>query len=102
MTAPQAPSARPTTWADCATGSNRVEQRQYRVLGTTPRANGRTYDRMACPFCNTLLEASVWSLHGGGKRCTERTCRAILGKYGEAYRLVDELRHPPRAKARRT
>lgn len=34
-----------------------------------PEANGRSMVIFECPFCGDVIEAYLWSLAGGGKRC---------------------------------
>lgn len=42
---------------------------------------GRSTVRVTCPFCGRVTEAYVWSLAGGGKRCSNSECQAYLGRY---------------------
>lgn len=79
---------RATTWADV--GRKDVEERSYRSLGTIPGANGGTYERVTCPFCNHINRLFVWSLRGSGKRCEVKECRALFGSLGVAYRLKEK------------
>jgi len=52
------------------TRSRKNEGYDYRA-----KANGRSSVLIDCPFCGTTVEAAVWSLAGGGKRCSD--CGAI-------------------------
>jgi hypothetical protein len=38
--------------------------------------------------CATRLEIYLWSLRGGGKRCENKECGALLGSGGLAYQLI--------------
>jgi hypothetical protein len=59
--------AKPTRWGDCV--------------------QGRSHHRAACPFCNQMMTIYIWSLRGGGKRCTNADCKAMLGSTGTAFKL---------------
>lgn len=39
---------------------------------------GRSTVWVTCPFCGKATEAYVWSLAGGGKRCSNNECQAYL------------------------
>jgi hypothetical protein len=60
----------------------KVEERRYDCLYRGCRGNGRTYVTIKCPFCGWKVDAYVWSLCGGGKRCG---CGALFGSTGTAY-----------------
>lgn len=79
-----------TTWSDCIPDSNKVETQEWTVTRSISRPNGRTCVRTSCPFCTQSLLIYVWSLRGGGKRCENRDCGAMLGSGGTAYRLIAE------------
>lgn len=51
----------------------------YTVVGEMSRSNGRSSIDIQCPFCLAVIEAYLWSLAGGGKRCT---CGAKHHRYG--------------------
>ena len=61
-----------------------VETRPYEASGRRERM-GRTSVTIWCPFCNAGIEAFVWSLAGGGKRCT---CGALFASGGNAYHFA--------------
>ena len=82
--------AKPTRWEDCTPGSNAVEERPWKSLAYFPEENGRSHHRASCPFCNTMMTVYVWSLRGGGKRCPNPDCRAMLGSHGGAFKLIDD------------
>lgn len=86
-------NAKPTTWEHVAKlrhgGANNVEARDYTASGYRSRM-GRSSVTIRCPFCGDDMEAFVWSMRGGGKRCPNLQCRAILGSGGSAYRLVQD------------
>lgn len=42
---------------------------------------GKTRIGIRCPFCEAEVVAYVWSLAGGGKRCS---CGAMFSAYGNA------------------
>jgi len=51
-----------------------MEQRKHkRRPGKT--ANGRSTVFVECPFCQTEVEAFIWSLAGSGKKCPK--CGAV-------------------------
>lgn len=45
------------------------ERRFYRVVSENRQPAGRSTVDVECPFCETVTQARVWSLVGGGKRC---------------------------------
>lgn len=58
------------------------EARAYKVKSER-REHGRSTIRFDCPFCDAEIEAYIWSLCGGGKRCG---CGAIFGGLGQGYK----------------
>jgi hypothetical protein len=46
-------------------------------------AFGRSHCYITCPFCQAETKAFVWSLAGGGKRCS---CGALHTNLGLTYR----------------
>lgn len=58
-----------------------IEGRPYSVLSRTDRV-GRSSVDARCPFCKTRRTIFIWSLCGGGHRCT---CGALFGSEGTAY-----------------
>lgn len=56
--------------------------------------HGRTTCRIVCPFCKAETEAFVWSLAGGGKRCSNRQCGAVHASFRQSRR--DPNFKPPR------
>lgn len=82
----------PIRFQDCAPGANNVETAQWTCDGDHPQANGRTYTYITCPFCRASVRAYIWSLTGGGKRCT---CGALHGGRGQSYRWAPEAIKPP-------
>lgn len=59
------------------------ERREYRGINYRSAMGKSTVD-IICPFCNSQTVAYIWSLSGGGKRCT---CGALFGSRGVAYKL---------------
>lgn len=60
-----------------------VEVREYTV--TNDRSTfGRSTIDIRCPFCQSITTAFVWSLAGSGKRCENRSCRALFNGRGRA------------------
>ncbi len=51
----------------------------YTVVSETSRPRGQSSIDIKCPFCSTVVEAFLWSMAGGGKRCT---CGAKHHKWG--------------------
>lgn len=45
------------------------------VLSVSPRPAGRSFTTVRCGFCDTDVQARLWSLAGSGKRCE---CGAVL------------------------
>lgn len=43
---------------------------------------GRANCQIKCPFCQTVVTAYVWSLAGGGKKCS---CGALHGSFGITF-----------------
>lgn len=80
--------SRKTTWGDCTPGSNSVEQREWTVGSHSSRPNGRSCLHVSCPFCLKGMTIYIWSLRGGGKRCPNDECGALLVSGGAAYRLM--------------
>ena len=79
---------KPTTHEDARLPS--TERRPYVPMSYNSKV-GRSTVNIACPFCNATITAYVWSLNGGGKRCT---CGALFTGSGMAYRRVDAPKEP--------
>lgn len=77
----------PVRWAD---GADQVETLDH-YARPGRAAMGRSTVIITCPFCRADIEAYVWSLAGGGKRCT---CGALHGPRGDsrAWKAADEAR----------
>lgn len=60
------------------------ERREYKVLHRYDCV-GRSSVTFHCPWCNDHIEAFIWSICGGGKRCE---CGAIFGGSGTGYKLM--------------
>ncbi len=60
------------------------EYREWIGLGYYSMPNGRSYIYIKCPFCGTKVRAYVWSLAGGGKKCTG--CNTQFANFGTAYK----------------
>jgi len=78
-----------TTWNDI--NDPACERRDYQssYLGAAYDICGRpsqTRVVIHCPFCAAKVNTYVWSLCGGGKRCS---CGALFGSGGSAYKLRD-------------
>jgi hypothetical protein len=56
--------------------------REFRTFGVRHEM-GRKRVEVECPFCFARFWAYVWSLFGGGKRCTN--CGAMHASHGSAY-----------------
>ena len=41
-----------------------------------PRANGQSYYKIVCPYCNNMVIAYARSISGSGKRCDK--CKALI------------------------
>ncbi len=57
--------------------------REWRSTGRVISEMGRRRIEIECPFCFATFWAFVWSLSGGGKKCTN--CGAIHASFGQAY-----------------
>ena len=71
-----------TTYRDINT--DRVERREYQRTATVS-VFGRSYCYITCPFCRCDVKAFIWSLSGGGKRCSG--CGALHCAGGLTYKL---------------
>lgn len=47
---------------------------------------GRTRVKIKCPFCFQRFWAYVWSISGGGKKCTN--CGAMHASFGQAWPIA--------------
>jgi hypothetical protein len=47
---------------------------------------GRSRVQIECPFCFERFWAFVWSISGGGKKCTN--CGAMHASFGQAFPIV--------------
>ena len=63
----------------------RCEHREHERSATRPGV-GRSYCYITCPFCGARVQAFIWSLSGGGKRCP---CGAIHFSHGMTYRMPE-------------
>lgn len=61
-----------------------AESRDHQKYGYHSRF-GTSSCKIQCPFCGTVTIAYVWSLAGGGKRCTNKTCRALHTSFGQTF-----------------
>lgn len=68
--------------------TNRPDDVVERAYGSSPGPSdvGRAAVYIKCPFCDTWITAYLWSIAGGGKRCT---CGAFFNAYGTAYQWRD-------------
>lgn len=66
---------------------NRSENasRPWVNLGYFSQASGKSYYHVRCPFCRAEFKAYAWSIRGGGKRCEDTSCEAMLTSFGETY-----------------
>jgi hypothetical protein len=71
-----------TTYKDIGTAERREHERTdgYSV------ASGRSHCYITCPFCGESVKAYLWSLAGGGKRCT---CGALHDNYGHTHKKAE-------------
>lgn len=58
-----------------------VEQRTYTNTPVNHRV-GRSTLYITCPFCGDSVRTVLWSLCGGGKRCS---CGALFGSLSVAF-----------------
>jgi hypothetical protein len=58
-----------------------METRNYTRTLRFASASGRSYCYITCPFCQAVVKAFIWSLSGGGKKCT---CGALHGSLGQS------------------
>ena len=82
MAKPKGPTWNQTGDAKLA---NRIEVRPFTYKRKIEQ-HGRTRIWFDCPFCNGTVEAYLWSIAGGGKRCD---CGALCGGFGNAYHFAD-------------
>jgi hypothetical protein len=59
--------------------------REYRVLDRITEM-GRSRVEIECPFCFERFWAFIWSISGGGKKCTN--CGAKHASFGQAFPIV--------------
>jgi hypothetical protein len=59
----------------------------YRAFTTYGRSSsmGRSTVQADCPFCTIRVTIYLWSLAGGGKKCTNNKCGAIFTSFGICY-----------------
>lgn len=69
------------TEAHAGLADGTVESRELIAAGGRSRM-GRSTVVIVCPFCRSHVEAFIWSLAGGGKRCD---CGALFGSLGNGY-----------------
>lgn len=62
------------------------EQREWTQLWHRSEM-GKTRIGIRCPFCSAEVTAYVWSISGGGKRCS---CGAMFSAFGKARKLIKE------------
>lgn len=67
-----------------------VERRKYSVHAEGLDRPSRRIIYFNCPFCETEVKAYVWSLCGGGKRCT--SCNAIFGGFGSGIQFKELIK----------
>ena len=74
-------------WADVhdPKQANRIDRRGFSYSRKIVQM-GKTRIWITCPFCKGTVEAYLWSLAGGGKRCD---CGALFGSFGECYHFAD-------------
>lgn len=58
--------------------------RDFRVTRSGLKAPSSNWVDIECPFCGTESRAYVWSLSGGGKKCTNRKCGAKHTSWGQS------------------
>ena len=71
--------------------ARQVERREYTIASETAEGNVQNVASnivwmIVCPFCSETVKAYLWSLSGGGKRCT---CGAMLDAFGNAHHWED-------------
>ena len=70
---------RRTKWSDV----RNAEQREYVVNLATLERPSSVVHWIECPWCKREVKAYLWSLAGGGKRCS---CGALFGSLGFAWK----------------
>ncbi len=70
---------RVTTWDD----ARAAESRDYEIDHATLESPSSIVYWFECPWCHAKVKAYLWSLAGGGKRCS---CGAIFGTLGRGYK----------------
>jgi hypothetical protein len=80
---PREKKAKGPKWDEVRAGleAGTVLERPYSVLSRCDRV-GRSSISARCPFCETRRVIFIWSLCGGGHRCT---CGALFGSGATAY-----------------
>jgi hypothetical protein len=76
---------RVTTYRDLGTPG--CDRRQHERSPSRALANGRSYCYITCPYCDEKVQAAIWSLAGGGKRCF---CGALHNANGYTYKRREE------------
>lgn len=64
-----------------------IEERSFLDRGYHPKANGRSFSNIICPFCHCSNKAYRWSYIAVGKRC--ENCGALMGWTGKAYQFKE-------------
>lgn len=63
-------------------------RKRWTLVGGSPRASGKTFVILKCPFCQCDTKAYVWSLAGDGKICHTNGCGAKFARYGYSTPLA--------------
>jgi len=57
----------------------------FKVLSTGVKPPSSNYSIVECPHCQSRFRAYWWSIAGGGKKCENKACGAMLNSAGLAY-----------------
>lgn len=80
-----------TTWAllnAIRRGENKefvTEVGEYKIISVTPARAGLSSVIAECPWCNGRTKLFIWSLNGGGKRCS---CGAMFSTGNRCFKAV--------------
>lgn len=87
---------KPLKYSDLRENMEDIEHKKFEVLSRTSEM-GRSAVYFNCCFCGVEIKAFIWSLCGGGKRCTN--CKAIYSQTGDGYQWKEENDNAKQARA---
>jgi hypothetical protein len=77
------------TWTDVhKPGANNIVVRECGGFLRKFTEHGRSRVWLRCPFCKATVQAYLWSLAGGGKRCD---CGALAGSGGTFHQFAENV-----------